>query len=150
MKLFPVAILLVFLLASCRDVKEPVFDSIEGVQLNQLNFTNSSVKLNVKYFNPNKFSAKLKEAEGDAWVDNALLGHFTVDTIITAPPNSEFIIPVNLKVNMGYILQNSATLMSKEEVLIKIAGTAKAGKGGFFKNFPIAYEGKQKVSELFR
>jgi LEA14-like dessication related protein len=150
MKTFVSALFAVVLLASCRDLKEPVFDSIEGVQLNQLNFTNPTVKLNTKYFNPNKFSARLKEAEGDAWIDSSLLGHFTVDTIISAPANSEFIVPVNLRVNMSYILQNSASLMAKEEVFIRIAGTAKAGKGGFYKNFPITYQGRQKVSELFR
>lgn len=135
---------------SCRNIKDPEFRSIEAIDLNTLNLNNPAVKVNVIYFNPNNFSAKLKEASGDAWVDSILLGHFTIDSIIHAPANSEFVVPVNLAVNMQTILQNSMMLLSKEEVLLRISGNAKAGKGGFYKNFPIFYEGKQKVQELLK
>lgn len=142
--------MLAIVMISCNNIKDPEFKRIEAIDLDKVNFNNSSVKVNVIYFNPNKFSATLKEARGDAFIDSALLGHFTVDTIIVAPAKSDFIIPVNLKVDMNYILQNSMSLLSKQEVLIRLTGTAKAGKSGIYKNFPILYEGKQNVQELFK
>lgn len=148
MKHFYVVFLLAFAVVSCRDMKEPVFNSIGNVKFDQLTLSKPSITLEMNYFNPNNFSAKLKNAEGDAWMDSAYLGHFIVDTTVIVPPNSDFIVPVNLAVDMKHILQNSLSLFLKEEVTIRISGKAKAGRGGFYKNFSLHYEGKQNLASI--
>lgn len=150
MRYFFSSLLLLFVLASCKDFKEPVFDKIENVKMGQLNLDKPVISLQMKYFNPNKFAAKLKNAEGDAWMENSYLGHFTVDTTVAVPANSDFHIPVNLAVDMKSILQNSFSLLLKDEVNIKITGKAKAGRAGFYKSFPIYYEGKQDIGQILR
>ena len=106
--------------------------------------------LDLYYYNPNRSKLKLKRAEGEAWVDSSYLGHFTVDSLVTISPLSEFRIPVNLKVDMSRIMLNSMSILSNKEVLIRIKGTARVGKSGIFVNYPMEYEGKQNIGELLR
>ena len=81
---------------SCGKMKDPVFKGIENVKMNGLGVEESFVTLDIRYFNPNNFAGRLKNAEGDAWMDSTYLGHFTVDTLVQIPPNSEFLVPVKL------------------------------------------------------
>ena len=135
---------------SCRSIKSPDFLSIENPRLESFDMNESTLAMDLHYFNPNKSRLKLKEAEGDAYIDGIMLGHFKMDTLINIPANEEFTLPVKLKVDMKNILKNSITTFLKTEVLIKLDGKAKVGKGSFFIRYPIHYEGKQNISELMK
>jgi LEA14-like dessication related protein len=149
MRQFCIVLLVAVILISCKDIREPELRGIENVKLNGLSLSSSTITLDIKYFNPNPFKAKLKEAEGDAWIDSAYLGHFKVDTLVQVPADSEFLVPVKLAVEMKYMLQHSFSIFRKEEVMIRIAGTAKAGRHGFYRNIPLKYEGRQNLAQLF-
>src|SRR5450755_3940068 len=85
----------VFFLVSCGSIKDPEFKSIENARLSQMGFKESILNLDLIYFNPNKFRVKLKEAEGDAWLDSNYLGHFIIaDTLIHIPAAADFRLPV--------------------------------------------------------
>lgn len=148
-KLFFIPALLI-LLASCGKMKDPVFKGIENVKVNELGMEGSVVTLDIRYLNPNNFNGRLKEAEGDAWMDSTYLGHFIVDSTVQVPANSEFLVPVKLAVDMKQILKHSLAAFLNEEVMLKIKGNAKAGKSGIYKNFSLNYQGKQNLRELFK
>ena len=141
---------LVSTLASCRNMKDPVFKGIENVKMDKLNFNEPGVTLDMRYHNPNNFKGLLKQAEGDAWMDSTYLGHFIVDTTVNIPANSEFTVPVKLAVDMKQLLKHSLVAFLNEEVTIKITGKAKAGKNGLYRNFSLNYQGKQNLRDLFK
>lgn len=141
--------LILVLFSSCGEMKVPVFNGIENLQINRLGGGKSRLTLDMGYFNPNNSGARLKSAEGDAWLDSTYLGHFYVDTSINIPANSNFLIPVKLDVEMKNLLRHSLAAMMSEELLVTIKGKAKVGKSGFYKKIPIDYEGKQNLSEVF-
>lgn len=118
--------------------------------MEKIGFGSSLVNLDMRYFNPNSFSAKLKNAEGDAWIDSSFLGHFIVDSSITVAPKTEFLVPVKLKMDMKSLLIYSLNGFKEKEVLVRIKGKVKAGRSGFFKTIPIDYSGKQNLEELFK
>ena len=140
----------VVLLLSCRAIKSPDFLNIQNPRLQTFDLNETTLAMDLHYFNPNKTRLKLKEAEGDAFIDGVMLGHFKMDTLINIPANEEFTLPVKLKIDMKNILQNSITSFLKTEVLIKLDGKARVGKGSFFIHYPIRYEGKQNISELLK
>ena len=133
---------------SCASLKEPDFKGLDNVRVGRFGLNESTLTLDLHYFNPNKISLKLKEAEGDAWMDGNLLGHFTVDTLVTIPANDNFNLPVKLKVDMKKVFQNSLTAFLAREVMIRIEGKAKLGKGGMYIRYPIRYEGKQNLDKI--
>lgn len=142
------ALAAIIFLGSCRPLKDPVFDGIENVSVGEVGLDSSMLSLNLKYFNPNSSRAKLKEASGNAWMDNTYLGHFVVDSMVQIPAKDSFLVPVKLMVDMKKLLKNSLTALFKKEVTIRIDGEAKAGKSGFYRTFPVKYEGKQDISKL--
>jgi len=137
-------------LSSCRSLKEPLFNGVENVQIKKLGMNCSLMTMDLKYFNPNNVNARMKEAEGDAWLDSTYLGHFYVDTTVDIRANSDFLIPVKLNVDMKFILQNALATFVNKEVLIRIKGKAKLGKSRIYKKYPLSYEGKQNLAELFK
>jgi len=148
--LLPVFLASTLFLFSCGSVKEPDFKSIENVRISKFGLNESTFSLDLRYFNPNKFRIKLQNAEGDAWIENNFLGHFSMDTLIHIPANGEFSLPVKLQVDMGKIFKNSLVAFLAKEVVVKIEGKARLGKGLVFINYPIRYEGKQNLGELLK
>jgi len=146
--LFVLVIIVMF--TSCGKMADPVFKGIENVKVNEIGRTESTVTLDIRYHNPNNFNGLLKQAEGDAWMDSTYLGHFTVDSSVHIPANSEFLIPVKMAVDMKKMLRHSFAALLNEKVLLRISGQAKAGKSGFYKNFSLDYQGMQNLRELFR
>jgi LEA14-like dessication related protein len=140
----------ILLLSSCVSMKEPVFNGIGNVQMNKVEKGKSQITLKLNYFNPNKTKARLKNAEGEAWMDSTYIGHFRVDETVDIPANADFIIPVKLEVEMKHILTHSLTAFLNKEVTISLKGKAKVGKGIFYRKVPLQYEGKQNLQELFK
>jgi LEA14-like dessication related protein len=135
-------------LASCRTLKDPVFDGIESVSVGEIGLDSSTLTLNLKYYNPNSSGARLTNATGSAWMENSFLGNFVVDSAVRIPARDSFRIPVKLSVDMKKVLQNSITLLFKKDVSIRIEGEARAGRNGLYKRFPVKYEGRQDISKL--
>jgi len=150
MKALLFVLVTIIMFASCGKMKDPVFKGIENVKVNEIGMAESTVTLDIRYLNPNNFNGLLKEAEGDAWMDSTYLGHFTVDSSVLIPANSEFLIPVKMAVDMKKMLRHSFAALLNEKVLLRISGQAKAGKSGFYKNFSLNYQGMQNLRELFK
>ena len=150
MKPLLIALVTIVLFSSCGKMIDPVFKGIENVKVNELGVTESTVTLDIRYLNPNNFNGLLKQAEGDAWMDSTYLGHFTVDSSVHIPANSEFLIPVKMAVDLKKMFRHTFAALLNDKVLIRISGQAKAGKSGFYKNFALDYQGTQNLRDLFQ
>ncbi len=139
-----------FSLVSCSNIKDPVLNGIDGLKLASMGPDKTILSLNLNYHNPNRSGIKLKDAQGDAWINNSFAGHFVMDTTIKISGNSDFIVPVKLEVDMKNAMQNAFSLLLNPEVSLKVSGNARIGKGGMFFNYPIRYEGKEDLSKLIR
>lgn len=147
MKLFVLTCLLSLLfLSSCKDIKDPELRGFDSVEIIKPGFIKSTVRINVRYYNPNRFKAKLKEVHGEAWIDNTYLGTFQMDSLIQIPALNEFVVPVDLTFETLKVLQ----VTGSDEVNLKVTGNAKAGKGSFYRNFSLNYEGKQNIKKYFQ
>lgn len=148
-----VSLILLLLLAglsSCDSLKEPEFRNVDNIRLARINREESTLLMDIWYYNPNKARLKLKEASGDAWVDDNFLGTFKMDSLVNIPGREEFSLPVSLQVDMSKLLQNSIYAFLNKEMTVKIKGRARVGKGIFFINYPINYEGKQNMGKLLK
>lgn len=137
-------------LLSCKQIREPDFKGIDNLRTTRLSSSQTTLMLDMHYFNPNSTKLNLKKADGYAWLDGNLLGKFAVDTMIRIPANADFRLPVTLELEMKNVLKNSMSALLKKEVILKIEGKARLGKSGFYINYPVNYEGKQNISELLK
>ena len=140
-------LLLPLLAVSCA--KPTGFDylGVRNFRVMKFGLKESTVGADVEYYNPNKYPVTMKGAAVDVYVNNNFFGKTTLDSAIQIPKKDTFLLPVVLKVNMN----NTAigllkTLASgSDSVFIKLNGSAKIGRGGLFINWPIRYEGMQKI-----
>jgi LEA14-like dessication related protein len=137
-------------IVACGKPKPPEYIDFENVRVQKLGLTESKVGVDVKFYNPNPFNIQLKSADFDVFFNDKFIGHSTLDTLIRIPKLDTFYLPVDMKVNIKDLMKNAVQLLLNPEVAIKVKGGAKVGKGGIFKNFPVDYEGKQRVDVLMR
>jgi LEA14-like dessication related protein len=139
--------LLPILLIACA--KPTGFDylGIRNVKVVKFGLKESTVSAEVGYYNPNKYPVTMKRAEVDVYVNNDFFGHSLLDSTIHIPKKDTFYLPVQLTVNMTTTVMGLIQTFGggQQEVMIKMDGKARIGRGGIFINYPIKYEGMQKV-----
>jgi LEA14-like dessication related protein len=150
LKLFLIIFFPFITLAGCRTLKQPEFRQVKNLVLASLTISETVLAMDLVYFNPNRSGIKLKHAEADVYLNNVLLGHFKTDTLIRIPKAADFSIPVKLKADRQNILKNSLTLLTNPVVTIKVEGKARLGKGFFFINTPLRYEGVHSITDLIQ
>src|SRR5215475_1759222 len=116
--------LLPLLMVACAKPKD--FDYLGISDLKVLNFglKQSTVSVNVKYYNPNKFPVTMKHANVDVYINNNYFGKTVLDSTIHISGRDTFYLPVLLTVEMN---ANAISLMQS------------FGKGQ--RDFPIKLDG---------
>lgn len=131
---------------ACATPKALEYKTFHNFKINQLGFSSSSIGFDLEYFNPNNFGLQLKKTELDIFIDGNLLGHSITDSLIQIKKKSAVIIPVKFDVNMQNAFKNAWSTLSGKEVLLKLTGKVKMGKGNVFMSFPVNFETKQTFS----
>ena len=147
---FLFCLVVVAFLPTCKSALDPEMKGIENVRIGRVGLGGSNLSFDLVFFNPNNYRLKLKEASGDAWLDGNPLGHFTVDTIVHIPAQGDFRLPVQMEMDMRYLVENISAAFADKLVTLKLDGKARAGKGLLFINYPLRFEAKQKFRELMR
>ncbi len=104
----------IVLLGSCRAMKEPDYKGIDSFKVTEVRGDTSTLSVSVRYYNPNNKGLRMKDAEGEAYIDSIYLGHFSMDTVIRIAKLSDFTVPVILKANMKNIYQNAMNVFLKK------------------------------------
>jgi LEA14-like dessication related protein len=125
--------------------KEPEFIDARNFAVRSIGMKTSTVYTDLYYFNPNGFGIQMKKADLDIYIDEQYIGHTQIDTLINIPRKDTFSIPVNMEVEMKKLFPKALSILLKEEIELKIVGTAKLGKSGLFLNVPVRYQGKHRL-----
>lgn len=131
---------------SCSSPKALEYKTYHNFSVESLGFNNSTVSLNLEYYNPNNFGMQLKNTDLDIFINGNLLGHSTTDTLINIPRRNTFLVPVKINVDMQNAFKNAWNTLMGKEVLVRLSGKVRVGKGNVFMSFPINYESKQTFS----
>ena len=135
-----------FVIMSCSAPKELQYKTFHNFSIGKLGFDKSTISMDLEYYNPNNFGMQLKRTDLDIFIDGNLLGHSTTDSLLRIPRSSSFLIPIKFNVDMQNVFKNAFSALSGKEVLIKLTGKIKIGKGNVYMNVPVDYESKQTFS----
>lgn len=111
-----------------------------------MGFSESVIKMELVYTNPNRFGFQVRKTEADVYVDDVYLGRAISDTLIKVDRKSDFVIPLKIQTDTKNMLKNSWQALTNKTVLIRATGTITAGVAGIFKTIPLAYEGRHETS----
>jgi LEA14-like dessication related protein len=134
------------LLCSCIQPKNLVYQDMEDVHVNL--FQQPPVSLSLKLYNPNNRSVVLKRATANVFINNSPVGTIKLDTTYRIPALDTFLLPLSLYVDMQKALPAAVSLIFEPDINLKLDGSIKIGKRGFYKSFPIHYEGKQPIAPV--
>lgn len=143
---FIILVLLSIAFVSCTTPKALEYRDYHDLSIEKLGYSNSTIKLDLVYFNPNNFRMQLRNTDLDIFINGKLFGHSTTDTLIQIPKKDTFSLPVKFDVNMQSLYQNALNTLLGKEVVVKVAGKIKIGKANVFMYFPINYESKETFS----
>lgn len=143
-KLFA-GIAIVIVLASCSKPQPPQYVGYQNFRLEKASLNNSVLASDIKLYNPNTYNLNLKSASLDVYFNDKFLGHSALDSLIVLPAKDTAVIPLRMNASAKDIISNSARLLLNPDVKIRITGSAKAGRSGFYINVPINYEGTQRI-----
>jgi LEA14-like dessication related protein len=149
MKWFSPLVLLIsilFFMSSCRTPKDLEFREYNSVNVENMGFTSSTLKMNLVYYNPNNFGLELKRTELDIYVDSTFLGHSSQDLQVAVPKRGIFTIPLKVDLDMKNLLKNGLTTLLNKQVLVRAVGNVKVGKAGVYKTFKVDYSSLQQFS----
>ncbi|MBX2922708.1 MAG: LEA type 2 family protein [Chitinophagaceae bacterium] len=133
------------LMISCRQIQEPEYIDIDNIAVSGNELANTSLSADVRFYNPNKYNLNFKSGSLDIYIDNRLLGHTELDSLIRIPKLDTFIIPVQVKVDMKNIISNALSLSLKDSVLVRLEGKVRVGRSGVFVTKPVNYTSMEKL-----
>ncbi len=134
------------LIVSCSAPKALEYKTYHNFSIQQLGFNNSSIALDLEYYNPNNFGLQLKNTDLDIFINGARFGHSSSDTLINIPRRTTFILPIKFDLDMQNIFKNALNTLLGKEVTVKLTGKLRVGKGNVFMSFPLNYESKETFS----
>lgn len=140
-----ILILAVLGFAACSKPEPPQYVGIDDMKVLSIGLAESMIGLNIKMYNPNRSRMQLKSANMEIFVNNQLLGTTLLDSLIQIPKRDTFAVPVKVTVKTLSSATKLLQSLSDTSVVLRVAGTARLGKGGIFVNYPLAYEGRQTI-----
>lgn len=141
----PLLALCLFGLSFCGKPKQPDYIDFQNLKLHKAGLNQSVITFDLRYFNPNNYKLQLKQAAVDVYFNEKYVGHSELDSLIHIPARDTFFIPASMQLEMKSLVKNAVQLLMNPDVMVKLTGNARVGKGGIFINVPISYEGKQRI-----
>lgn len=138
--------LLTMAVLSCSTPKALEYQTFHNFNIEKLGFNNSTISLDLEYYNPNNFGMQLRNTDLDISINGNLLGHTSLDTLIRIPRKDTFSIPIKFDVNMQNAFKNAWSTLIGKEILVKLSGKVRVGKANIFMTLPVEYESKQSFS----
>ena len=133
--------------AGCSQPKALVYKDLRNFRVQELTLQRVTVVLDLLFYNPNNYGLSLKNGDLDAYFNSKFLGKAILDERTAIPARDTFLLPVSVTADLSNILTNALEVLtnSNAEVLVRLQGSIRAGKGGVFIGVPVKYEGRQRI-----
>lgn len=138
--------LVITLLYACQKPQAVDYRDVKNISIKSLGFNQSSISMDLVYYNPNNFAIDLRKVDCDIYINDTYLGKYVLDTLAHIGKRTEFVLPSTMKVDMKGVFKNTVNVLFNKEITLHLKGSTKIGKGGLFINFPFNYSGKHNFS----
>lgn len=132
-------------LPACQKLQEPVYIDVENLAFNAGGRSQTTLSADVRFYNPNKRNIDFRSGSLDIFVENKLLGHTELDSLIHISRLDTFQIPIRINLDLKQLVNNALTLAFKDSVQLRLEGKIKVGRSGVYITKPVKYETKEKL-----
>lgn len=145
-KIFPLFVLICLALFSCKKPQGFDYRDVKNIKVEKLGFNQTTLRMDLVYFNPNNFGVTLKNVDCDIFINSNFLGHYKLDTVMRIEKKSEFSLPSKLNIDMKNVYKNTLNVLFSKEIELNVKGSSRVSKFGVNVNVPFDYKGKHKLS----
>jgi LEA14-like dessication related protein len=147
MRKLSLVVLLPLVAVACAKPTGFNYLGVKNFKVMQFGLKKSTVGADAEFYNPNKYPVTMKGGSVDVYVNNNFFGKTTLDSTIQVPKKDTFLLPIVLNVDMSATAMGLIQTLASgaDSVFIKLDGSAKIGRSGIFINYPIRYQGMQKI-----
>lgn len=138
----------VFLGAGCKKPAGFEFRGITDIRVNQISDDSTELSSRISFFNPNSFGVQCKKVDADVFANDVFLTHYHLDTLIKISANSLFDLQPVIRFNTHLILNNMLSAVLSQGIKLRIVGSTKVGKAGFFTNIPFDFTSTQDLKNF--
>ena len=140
-----IIIALLLTTAACHAPKPLEYRGIDHFGVRNLGVSQSTVTMDVHFYNPNKYDLELKGGDVAIYMNDKFLGKTGLNSTVSVPAMADGTVPISIQASLQSILTNALQLITNPEVTLKMEGSVKAGRNGIFVNVPINYVTKQRI-----
>jgi hypothetical protein len=138
--------LLFLIFTSCKSAKTFEFKSVKSYKIEKMGLKGTTFNAQLEYYNPNNFRLVLKKIDCDIFVNDQIVTHYGLDSVIFIPPNQNFVVPASLPFEISTLLKYGVDIMFNKPLKISILGKAILSKGLFTKIVPIQYSTTKTIN----
>src|SRR5262245_19690154 len=120
MRLLSSLLLSLLFFSACKKPEGFEYRELRNFKVDSLGYEQSSVSMDLVYFNPNNFGVDLKKIDCDVYVDHNYLGKYLLDTSMHITKKSEFIVPSRMNVNMKNLFKNTINSIFTPDLLLEV------------------------------
>ena len=146
-QLFLIAMTLLIASASCNKVQELDYKGIQSTRLESASLSRASLRINLKYFNPNHFGLDVKESDLSIFLNDHFIAVADQPEVVKIPAQADFIFPVVTHFDPVKALGLAFTSIMTNKVKLRIQGSARIGKEGVYMKVPVAINEEIKILE---
>ncbi len=143
--IFGYFLIILFFVIGCSKPIQPTYLGYQNIRLGKVGAKSNVLMSDIKFYNPNKYALNVKQAEMDVYFNDRLLGHTSMNNMVSLPPLDTTLVPFTVEASAADLLANTAQIFLNPNVRVRVQGNAKAGRGGIFVNIPINYQGTQRI-----
>ncbi len=135
---------LLFLAVGCKPLR-PVYLGYSNFRFEKIGLDYSVFGADLKLYNPNGYALNMERGDVDIYINQHLLGHSYIDTLVNLKARDTTAVRVRLKAAAKDLLGVAGQVISHRAVDVKIQGSARVGRSGVFITLPVNYEGQQHL-----
>jgi LEA14-like dessication related protein len=133
-------------LHGCSQPKELEYRNVASFRVHKADLQQATFIAELQFYNPNHYSLDLKNGNIDVYFGNRAIGKALLDERTKIPARDTFLLPVTITAGLQNIVTNALDILAEKEMLVRLQGSVKAGRGRLFVRVPVRYEGKQKIA----
>ncbi|MBK8684222.1 MAG: LEA type 2 family protein [Bacteroidetes bacterium] len=123
--------------AGCNNIKELEYKGIAKTELNTLSFNQAAIRINLSYYNPNKFGIDVKETNLSVYLNDQFIGIADQPEKTMIPRQADFQFPVVVHFDPIKVLGTAFKSLFSKTNKVTLQGSARLGKGGMYLKVPV-------------
>ncbi|WKN32767.1 LEA type 2 family protein [Porifericola rhodea] len=136
-------------MVACTTPEAPDFEGVKNFKIDVQGLSKAKINGDAVFFNPNKQKIKIRQVDVSVFVEGDKVKDLSQEFDITAMPNSEFVIPIDVTLSLSdlnmNLLSTALSMLNGAEKRIRYEGHARVTVNGLPFRVPFEHEDKVKI-----